>query len=669
MSTFSDTTGGTPSAPGQALPGRSVGVVTAQHAQFDEPLPLSGGRALPSYTLAFETYGALNEDRSNAVLVCHALNASHHVAGFYADDDGDIGWWDNMVGPGKALDTDRFFVVGVNNLGSCFGSTGPASINPATGQPWGADFPLVTVEDWVDAQARLADRLGIDAWAAVMGGSLGGMQAVAWAIRYPARVRHVLAIAAAPNLSAENIAFNEVARQAILGDPQFFGGNYYQQQAIPRRGLTLARMIGHITYLSGEQMETKFGRQLRDGLNYSFAPEFQIESYLRYQGDKFADYYDANTYLRITKALDYFDPALRTGGELSKAFAEVAARFLVVSFTTDWRFPVERSRELVRALVRNRLDVSSAEINAPHGHDAFLLDNPQYHAVVGAYFAAISQNLETVGAPRPDPLPAGAGREGEIASDPTGRAGSDALTHKSGVRHDFPEPSSQTIRPRGKSSLTPLLRKEPARDRATDPARNGAKEFPRVDHAMIGQWIAPRAHVLDLGCGDGRLLAYLAKTRGATGYGLEIGDAGMLASVNAGINVIQRDLESGLNGFDDASFDCVILSQTLQAMRHIETIVAEMLRVGREAVVSFPNFGHWTHRWQIFRGRMPVSDALPYQWFDTPNIHLCTLADFDAFLRERGCRIIERRVLSAGREVSVAPNLFGELAIYRFRRA
>ena len=656
MSTFSDTTGGTPSAPLQALPGRSVGAVTAQHAQFDEPLPLSGGRALPSYTLAFETYGMLNEDRSNAVLVCHALNASHHVAGFYADDVGDVGWWDNMVGPGKALDTDRFFVVGVNNLGSCFGSTGPASINPASGQPWGADFPLVTVEDWVDAQARLADRLGIDAWAAVMGGSLGGMQAVAWAIRYPARVRHVLAIAAAPNLSAENIAFNEVARQAILGDPQFFGGNYYQQQAIPRRGLTLARMIGHITYLSGEQMETKFGRQLRDGLNYSFAPEFQIESYLRYQGDKFADYYDANTYLRITKALDYFDPALRTGGELSKAFAEVAARFLVVSFTTDWRFPVERSRELVRALVRNRLDVSSAEINAPHGHDAFLLDNPQYHAVVGAYFSAISQELAAAATPHPNPLPAGAGRGGVLAerladakrsSDLAAGAGLDSLSRgreRVGVRESVPE-------------------------QTTDPARNGAKESTRVDHAMIGKWIAPGAHVLDLGCGDGRLLAYLAKTRGATGYGLEIGDAGMLASVNAGINVIQRDLESGLNGFDDASFDCVILSQTLQAMRHIETIVDEMLRVGREAVVSFPNFGHWTHRWQIFRGRMPVSDALPYQWFDTPNIHLCTVADFDAFLRERGCRVIERRVLSAGREVSLAPNLFGELAIYRFRRA
>ena len=389
MASFSATTGGTPPASAAiAATTRSVGAVVSQRARFEQPLKLSSGRSLPSYEIAYETYGELNAARSNAVLVCHALNASHHVAGYYASDPADIGWWDNMVGPGKALDTDRFFVVGVNNLGSCFGSTGPASIDPATGEPWGARFPLITVEDWVDTQARLADVLGIDAWAAVMGGSLGGMQAIAWAIRYPRRVKHVLAIAAAPNLSAENIAFNEVARQAILGDPEFHGGDFYRHHAIPRQGLTLARMIGHITYLSGEQMETKFGRQLREGLNYSFAPEFQIESYLRYQGDKFADYYDANTYLRITKALDYFDPAARTGGELAGAFAGVDARFLLVSFTTDWRFPPQRSRELTRALVQNRIDVSSAEIDAPHGHDAFLLDDAQYHAVVAAYFAA-----------------------------------------------------------------------------------------------------------------------------------------------------------------------------------------------------------------------------------------------------------------------------------------
>jgi homoserine O-acetyltransferase len=318
MASFSETTAGSDSARGS---GRSVGAVVAHTAHFTEPLPLACGRALDSFDLAYETYGTLNADRSNAVLVCHALNASHHVAGWYEGDADNVGWWDNMVGPGKPLDTDRFFVVGVNNIGSCFGSSGPTTTNPATGAAWGADFPLVTVEDWVDAQARLADRLGIERWAAVMGGSLGGMQALAWATRYPARIRHALVIAAAPNLSAENIAFNEVARQAILSDPDFHDGHFAAAATKPRRGLRVARMIGHITYLSDEQMDARFGRQLRDGLRFSFAPEFQIESYLRYQGDKFADYYDANTYLRITKALDYFDPARDTGGDLARALA------------------------------------------------------------------------------------------------------------------------------------------------------------------------------------------------------------------------------------------------------------------------------------------------------------------------------------------------------------
>ena len=390
MPSFSATTGG---APQGVQTGRSVGPVVSEIARFDAPLALACGRALPQYDLAYETYGELNEARTNAVLVCHALNASHHVAGFYAKDRENVGWWDNMVGPGKPLDTTRFFVVGVNNLGSCFGSTGPVSTNPATGEPWGSDFPLITVEDWVDAQAQLADRLGIAQWAAVMGGSLGGMQALDWAIRYPPRIRNALVIAAAPNLSAENIAFNEIARQAILTDPEFHGGNFHAYDVKPRRGLRVARMIGHITYLSDEQMEARFGRQLREGLKFSFAPEFQIESYLRYQGEKFAEYYDANTYLRITKALDYFDPATRTGGDLARALSPATCKFLVISFTTDWRFPASRSREIVKALVRERRDVSYAEIAAPHGHDAFLLDNPQYHAVVRAWFERIASEI------------------------------------------------------------------------------------------------------------------------------------------------------------------------------------------------------------------------------------------------------------------------------------
>jgi len=366
-------------------PAQSVGFVSPQRAVFDEPLRLRSGAALENYELVYETYGTLNADLSNAILICHALNASHHVAGVYADDPGNPGWWDNMVGPGKPVDTDRFFVIGVNNLGSCFGSTGPLSTNPATGKVYGADFPMVMVEDWVDSQARLADRLGIRQFAAVMGGSLGGMQALAWTTRYPERIRHALVIAAAPNLSAQNIAFNEVARHAIVSDPDFHGGHFAEYGVKPRQGLRVARMIGHITYISDEQMAQKFGRQLRNGLHYTFEPEFQIESYLRYQGEKFAEYYDANTYLRVTKALDYFDPAAETGGDLRKALAPARARFLVVSFTTDWRFPPARSREIVKALIDNERDLSYAEIDAPHGHDAFLLDDARYHALVRAY--------------------------------------------------------------------------------------------------------------------------------------------------------------------------------------------------------------------------------------------------------------------------------------------
>jgi homoserine O-acetyltransferase len=365
----------------------SIGAVVAQRASFEQPLALRSGAQIERYALAYETYGTLNADRSNAVLVCHALNASHHVAGFYADAPSNVGWWDNLVGPGKPLDTDRFFVVGVNNLGGCHGSTGPASINPATGRPWGADFPLVTVEDWVEVQARLAQRLGIERFAAVMGGSLGAMQALQWTMSYPDQVGNALVIAAAPKLSAQNIAFNEVARQAIMTDPDFHGGHYYAHGVVPRRGLRLARMLGHITYLSDDAMAEKFGRALRTGaIKFNFDVEFEIESYLRYQGDKFSEYFDANTYLRITKALDYFDPAAAYGGDLAAALARAKARFLLVSFTSDWRFSPARSREILKALVDNRLDVSHAEIDAPHGHDAFLMDDARYHGLLRAYF-------------------------------------------------------------------------------------------------------------------------------------------------------------------------------------------------------------------------------------------------------------------------------------------
>ena len=369
----------------------SVGEVAPQRARFDDPLTLSGGAVLPAFELVYETYGELNAARSNAVLVCHALSGNHHVAGWHAGNPKNLGWWDNLIGPGKPLDTRKFFVVGVNNLGGCFGSTGPMSPNPASGRPWGADFPVVTVEDWVAAQARLADRLGIEAWAAVIGGSLGGMQAMQWALEYPERIRHALAIASAPKLTAQNIAFNEVARQAILTDPDFHGGHYYEHGVVPARGLRLARMLGHITYLSDDQMAEKFGRRLRQAdLRYSYDVDFEIESYLRYQGDKFAGFFDANTYLITTKALDYFDPARDYGGRLAAALARAKAKFLVVSFSTDWRFAPERSREIVYGLVHNGLDVSYAEVESMAGHDSFLLDDPRYHAVMRAYFEGIA---------------------------------------------------------------------------------------------------------------------------------------------------------------------------------------------------------------------------------------------------------------------------------------
>jgi len=364
----------------------SIGIVTPQSAIFNTPLHLKSGAVLDSYELVYETYGELNATKSNAVLVCHALSGNHHVAGSYADDPKSVGWWDNMIGPGKPIDTNRFFVIGVNNLGGCHGSTGPTSINSNNGKPYGADFPVVTVEDWVETQVRLADHLGINCFAAVMGGSLGGMQAMRWSIDFPERVKHALVIASAAKLTAQNIAFNDVARQAIITDQDFHGGDYYSHDAIPRRGLRLARMLGHITYLSDDSMAAKFGRELRNGTySFGFDVEFEIESYLRYQGDKFADQFDANSYLLMTKVLDYFDPAHEHNGDLSAAFHGVTADFLVVSFTSDWRFSPERSRSIIKALLDNGLNVSYAEITSSHGHDSFLMEDRHYHQLVRAY--------------------------------------------------------------------------------------------------------------------------------------------------------------------------------------------------------------------------------------------------------------------------------------------
>jgi homoserine O-acetyltransferase len=365
------------------------------HLQFLEPIQLQSGAEFGPYTLVVETYGILNAQCSNAILVCHALNASHHVAG--VDEKGQIGWWDNLIGPGKCVDTNDYFVIGINNLGSCFGSTGPMSNDASTGQPYGSSFPVLTVEDWVKTQERVANHFQIKKFAAVIGGSLGGMQALTWAILYPERLEHCVVIASAANLSAQNIAFNQIARSAIMSDPDFHGGNFYAHGVVPNRGLRVARMVGHVTYLSDDDMAQKFGRTLRRATNeaqdyrFSFDTEFEVESYLRYQGDKFSEYFDANTYLLITRVLDYFDPAKSFNGNLNEALSQVLAKFLVISFTTDWRFAPSRSREIVKALLDNQKEVSYAEIDAPHGHDAFLLDDPRYHQLIKAYFDQIKR--------------------------------------------------------------------------------------------------------------------------------------------------------------------------------------------------------------------------------------------------------------------------------------
>jgi homoserine O-acetyltransferase len=378
----------------QSLPADSVGLVTPQIAHFDTPLQLDCGRELAAYDLVYETYGTLNSEHSNAILICHALSGDHHAAGYHSMEDKKPGWWESAIGPGKPIDTEQFYVVCLNNLGGCKGSSGPNSPNPDTGKPWGPDFPIVTVRDWVESQARLADQLNIRQWAAVIGGSLGGMQVLQWAIDYPDRLRHAVVIAAAPNLTAQNIAFNEVVRQALRSDPDFHDGHYYEHNVVPSRGLKIARMLGHITYLSDDAMRAKFGRELREGkINFGFDVEFQVESYLRYQGESFVDRFDANTYLLMTKALDYFDPASNHNGEFAAALANVEAKFFVASFTSDWRFSPERSREIVKALLDNDKTVSYAEIEANHGHDAFLIPIPHYMEVFSSYMQRVAAEL------------------------------------------------------------------------------------------------------------------------------------------------------------------------------------------------------------------------------------------------------------------------------------
>lgn len=368
----------------------SVGIVKPQKAVFDSPLQLDCGKELKKIELVYETYGSLNERKDNAVLICHALSGDHHAAGFNSPEDKKPGWWDVCIGPGKPFDTNKFFIVCPNNIGGCKGSSGPNTINPETGQLYGPSFPIVTVEDWVNTQNLLGDSLGIKKWACIIGGSLGGMQALQWTISFPEKVQNIISVAAASKLSAQNIAFNEVARQSIINDPDFRDGYYYEHGVIPKIGLSIARMLGHITYLSDDSMRQKFGRDLKEGkLNFSYDVDFQVESYLRYQGKSFVDKFDANTYLLMTKVLDYYDPASRFGGDLSKAFEKSISNYLIVSFTSDWRFSPERSQEIVEALVGAKKNVTYSEIEANNGHDAFLMPIPNYLNILKNFMDSI----------------------------------------------------------------------------------------------------------------------------------------------------------------------------------------------------------------------------------------------------------------------------------------
>ncbi len=570
----------------------SVGIVEPQKMHFAEPLPLRCGRSLANYELMYETYGQLNAEGTNAILICHALSGNHHAAGLHHADDKKPGWWDACIGPGKAIDTNHFFIISMNNLGGCHGSTGPSSINPETNEHYGPEFPVMAVRDWVKSQYRLVVALGVNRLAAVIGGSLGGMQALRWSIDYPDFVQRIAVIASAPKLTAQNIAFNEVARQAIISDPAFHEGRYYQHKTYPSKGLMLARMLGHITYLSDDAMRDKFGRDLRVGkLNFNFDVDFQVESYLRYQGENFSSKFDANTYLLMTKALDYFDPAADHDGDLARCLAQAKSKFLVVSFSTDWRFSPERSREIVDALLAAKKEVSYAEIDAPQGHDAFLFP-------IAPYVQAL---------------------------------------------RGFLQPEVKTELPN------------------------------RADLQLIRDWIPSGASVLDLGCGQGELLQSI-RDKSKLSIGMEIDTDKLVNGVAHGLNLVDQDLNHGLTSLADGSFDMVLMTQALQAVDRPDLMLKEMVRVGKEAIVTFPNFGHWTTRFYLgFRGRMPMSKALPHAWYNTPNIHLCTFNDFEDLCAQSGVRIIKRLVVNDQHQstalINLMPNLLGEIAIYHLCQA
>ena len=588
----------------------SVGLVETRIIRLveaDHPLRLECGKTLGPIDVAYETCGRLNEAGDNAILICHALSGNAHVAGYNSEQDKKPGWWEEMVGPGKGIDTNEYFVICSNFLGGCAGTTGPSSINPETGKPYGLDFPIITIADMVKVQKLLVEALGIRHLLAVIGGSIGGMQVIQWAIAYPEMMEAAIPVATTTHLGAQSIAFDAVGRNAILADANFASGQYHDREG-PDHGLSIARMIGHITYLSEEGMREKFGRQLRtsDRYSYDFSSEFAVETYLDHQGQTFVGRFDANSYLYITKAADYFDLP-RDYGSLKKAFAKVQARFLVVSFSSDWLFTPAQSEVMVDALVANGKDVSYCNIASTYGHDAFLLETETLGAFLAGFLDA---------------------------------------TYKPGVKT-----GSLLDCCKGRRPVTKVERAHRA----------------RADYELIESLIEADSTVLDVGCGDGELLARLTADRNITGKGVELEERLVLDCVCRGIAIIQRDIDRELGSYADKSFDYVVLSQTVQTIKDPERVFRELLRVGRKVIVSFPNFAHWRCRAQmLFQGRAPITPELPFRWYNSPNIHFLSLKDFDEFCRELGVTIEKRIPLveTSPNPVRFAPNLRAEQVIY-----
>jgi len=588
----------------------SVGLVQTKVIRVVEarqPLELECGKTLAPIDVAYETYGELNEAGDNAVLICHALSGNAHVAGVNNPEDRKPGWWDVMVGPGKGIDTNKYFVICSNFLGGCGGTTGPSSINPSTGKPYGLDFPIITIADMVKVQRVLLDKLGIKELLAVIGGSIGGMQVLQWAIEYPDFVKAAIPAATTTHLGAQSIAFDAVGRNAILADPNFEGGQYTDEKG-PDRGLAIARMIGHITYLSEQGMREKFGRKLRnaDSYRYDFNSEFAVETYLDYQGQSFVERFDSNSYLYITRAADYFDLE-KDYGSLKNAFSNTKCRFLVISFASDWLFTPAQSRSIVNALVANDKDVSYCDIASPYGHDAFLLEPEILGSFISGFLDATHQPGEK-------------------------------KDHKNKIGHDHKQ-----IHDFGQANRI------------------------RVDYDVIESLIEPNSTVLDIGCGDGELLANLIADKNITGKGIELDQDLVLTCVNRGLSIIQHDVEHRLENYADKSYDYVILSQTVQTVKDTESVFAELLRVGRKVIVSFPNFAHWRCRAQLFfGGNAPVTKQLPFEWHNSPNIHCLSLKDFERFCKRLAVKVEKKIPLIKTRlsPVRFAPNLFAEQVIY-----